>query len=298
MADNSLMQAQSLLRELIEAAKTGAIIPVRLTGQLEAIEALVTQAALTPSPTPERRGESENAGGDNAALLKEQAYFVSHAVHELRTPMTSIRGYGDMLVNPAMGTLTDMQKQFMDIIRTNSKRMDALLTDVSDVSKIRGGTLKISEKMELFKNVIMAVEKAMQPVVEQTGRALVLDLPSGLPLLNTDGELLAKALNKLVENGLRYSEREGGTVTIRARGEGSKLIAEVVDDGFGIAPEDLAKLGEIYFRSDDERVRNYKGSGLGIPIAYGMIKLLGGTISVKTTVGEGTTFTITLQGMT
>jgi signal transduction histidine kinase len=212
MADNSLMQAQSLLRELVEAAKTGAIIPVRLTGQLEAIEALVAQA-LTPSPSPTQAGraESENVGGDNAALLKEQAYFVSHAVHELRTPMTSIRGYGDMLVNPAMGTLTDMQKQFMDIIRTNSKRMDALLTDVSDVSKIRGGTLKISEKMELFKNVVMAVEKAMQPVTEQTGRALVVDLPSGLPLLNTDGELLAKALNKLVENGLRYSEREDGT---------------------------------------------------------------------------------------
>lgn len=297
MADSSLTQAQSLLRELVDAAKKGAIIPIRLTGQLEAIEALVT-AAVDTSLASNSAPTQASRGGAEADLLKEQAYFVSHAVHELRTPMTSIRGYGDMLVNPAMGTLTDMQKQFMEIIRTNTKRMDALLTDVSDMAKLRGGTLKINEKMELFKNVTMAVEKAMQPLAESVGRTLIMDIPSGLPLLNTDGEMLAKALNKLVENGLRYSEREGGSVTVRAYADGNKLVAEVVDDGFGIAEDDLARLGEVYFRSDDERVRNYKGSGLGIPIAYGVIGLLGGTISVKSVSDEGTTFTITLNGMT
>jgi signal transduction histidine kinase len=218
-------------------------------------------------------------------------------VHELRTPMTSIRGYADMIVNPAMGTLTDMQKQFMETIRTNARRMDTLMTDVSDMAKLRGGTLRMAEKMDMFKNIAMMVEKAMQPVADEHKRTLTFDVPQGLPLLNTDGDLLAKAINKLVENGLRYNDRPDGKVTVRGRSEGNTLIVEVEDNGIGIAPEDLAQLGEIYFRSENELVRTHKGSGLGIPIAYGIIKQLGGEIDVKSAVGEGTTFTIKLPGM-
>jgi signal transduction histidine kinase len=292
MSDTTLQQAQALLRELIDAAKKGTIIPVRLTGQLEAIEALLEAAATAP-----QAATAAGSAPDVAELQKAQAYFVSHAVHELRTPMTSIRGYSDMLVSPAMGTLTDMQKQFLDIIRTNSRRMEGLMMDVSDMAKLRGGALRVNQTMELFKNVVGHVEKAMQPVAEQLGRALVFEVPSGLPLLNTDGELLAKAINKLVENGLRYNERADGKVTVRGRADGNTLVIEVEDDGIGIAPEDFARLGEVYFRSDDERVRAHKGSGLGIPIAYGIIALLGGTHTVQTTVGAGTTFTIRLAGM-
>jgi signal transduction histidine kinase len=293
MSDTTLQQAQALLRELVEAAKKGAIIPVRLAGQLEAIDALLEAAATAPQAAP----PTAAVPADQTDLLKAQAYFVSHAVHELRTPMTSIRGYSDMLVSPSMGTLTDMQRQFLETIRTNARRMDGLMMDVSDMAKLRGGALRVNQTMELFKNVVGYVEKAMQPVAEQLGRALVFDVPSGLPLLNTDGELLAKAINKLVENGLRYNERADGKVTVRGRADGNTLVIEVEDDGIGIAPEDFARLGEVYFRSDDERVRAHKGSGLGIPVAYGIIALLGGTYTVQTTVGAGTTFTIRLAGM-
>ena len=88
-------------------------------------------------------------------FLKEQAFFISHAVHELRTPMTSIRGYTDML--RSMGPLNDMQKQFVETIRVNSRRMEGLLTDVSDTSKIKGGTLRTNLKMDMFKNIAMMV---------------------------------------------------------------------------------------------------------------------------------------------
>ena len=292
MTQDALAQARSLLHDLTEAARTGAIIPARLAGQLEAIESLLAQAAEAPAaPAP------QDADFDKEAFLKDQAYVMGHAVHELRTPMTSIRGYSDMLSNAAMGSLTDMQKQFVDTIRTNARRMESLLTDVSDMNKLRAGTLRTNVKMELFKNVAMMVEKLAQPVVEATGRALVLDVPQGLPLLNTDGELLARALYKLVENGLRYSERAGGEVRLSARGEGNRLLVQGRDDGFGIAPADLAQLGTLYFRSEDERVRAYKGSGLGVPVAYGILALLGATIAVESAPEHGTTFTIGLDGM-
>mgnify|MGYP001157920487 CR=1 FL=1 len=291
MTDTPLAQARTLLRELTEAARSGAIIPVRLPGQLEQIAALLESA---------EHAESEAAAAppaDTDEAMKTNAYFVSHAVHELRTPMTSIRGYADMLVNPALGTVTDMQRQFLETVRANARRMDALLTDVSDIAKLRGGTLRVNVQMDMFKNIAMMIEKAMQPTAEALGRQLIFDVPSGLPLLNTDGELLAKAINKLVENGLRYNEREDGRVTVRGRGDGGQLVIEIEDNGIGITDDDLKHLGEVYFRSDDERVRAHKGSGLGVPIVYGIVALLGGEIAVHTVVDQGTTFTIRLAGM-
>ncbi|MBI1259169.1 MAG: hypothetical protein GC204_16995 [Chloroflexi bacterium] len=290
----SLTQAQSLLEDLIAAAKSGSLIPIRLPGQLEVIQNLLEQAqaeaqeaatvAAASAPPPEME-----------AFLTEQAAFVSHAIHELRTPMTSIRGYTDML--RSMGALNEMQQQFVETIRVNSRRMEGLLTDVSDTSKIKAGTLRTNLKMDMFKNISMMVEKQAQPVAEELGRKLTLDIPQGLPILNVDGEMLAKALYKLIENGLRYNTSENGEVTLRAAADGSKLIITVEDNGIGMTPDELNQLGTIYFRADNETVRTYKGSGLGIPVAYGIIHTLGGTITVESEAEQGTKFTIVLMGM-
>lgn len=291
---DALQQARAQLAELLEAARTGAIIPFRLPGQIEAIDALLAQAQ-----------EEQAKGSQSAALpqdmdefLKEQAFFVSHAVHELRTPMTSIRGYADMLNMPGMGELTEMQHNLLNTIRVNARRMEGLLTDVSDISKIKAGTLRMSPKMDMFKNVAMQVDKQIRPLAEELHRKLEFDIAQGLPILNLDSELLAKALGKLVENALRYIEREDGEVIVRGTAEGNKLRITIQDNGIGMTDDDLRQLGTIYFRSENEFVRSYKGSGLGIPVAYGIIKMLEGTVSVESAPGQGTTFTVTLTGMT
>ncbi|MBL8120924.1 MAG: hypothetical protein JNJ78_25690, partial [Anaerolineae bacterium] len=90
---------------------------------------------------------------------------------------------------------SDMQAQFVGTVRTNARRMEALLIDVSDIAKLRCGTLKATPKMDMFKNIAMMTEKAMRPLADELQRKFEVDVPQGLPLLNTDGELLAKALN-------------------------------------------------------------------------------------------------------
>lgn len=294
-SDNSLEKARALIQALTEGARAGTLVPVRLAAQLQEVDALLAAAeaeaakqAAAPPPPP----------ADQAEQLREQAVFVSHAVHELRNPLTSVRGYADMLGNAALGQLNDMQKQFADTIRTNSRRMEGLLTDISDTAKIRGGTLKIATKMDTFKNIALMVEKATRPQADAQKKTLTFDIPSGLPILTTDGEMLAKALTKLVENALRYTPADGGEVTVSAAAEGNMLVVKVRDNGIGMTPEDLAQLGTIYFRSEAEAVRAHKGSGLGIPVAYGIIRLLGGSTSVESTPGSGTTFTVRLAGMT
>ena len=292
MSEDALAQAKAMLNELTEAARAGAIIPVRLPGQLEAILALVEQAQENGGAAA-----SGGEGGDVEAFKKNFAGLLSHGFHDLRLPLTSIRGYSDMLGTPGMGELSAMQQQFLATVRVNARRLESLLTDVSDLSKITLGTLKITPKMDMFKNISMMVEKAMRPVAEEMGRTLTIDIPSGLPILNVDAEILAKALNKLVENGLRYMPSEGGEVRISAAGEGNVLHILIQDNGIGMTPEEIGKLGTPYFRGDNEVVLAHKGSGLGIPIAYNLISLLGGTVKVVSEPGQGTTFTVILTGM-
>lgn len=292
MSQQALEQARTLLNELTEAARNGQIIPVRLTGQLQAIGDLLAQAA-----EPEAQAAPEEPSGDLETYRRTLAEFLRHAFHDLRLPLTSIRGYSDMLSNPAMGQLTPMQQQFVDVIKANSRRLESLLVDVSDMSKIRGGVLNIAPKMDMFKNIAMVVEKQMRPLADELKRTLTLEIPSGLPILNIDGDMLAKALNKLVENALRYNQPEGGIVVLRAAAENGSLLIFVEDNGIGMSPEQLARLGEPYFRSDDERVLAFKGSGLGTPVAFGIIALLGGTISVQSQPEQGTTITVILPGI-
>ncbi len=292
MSQDTLAQARAMLEELVEAARTGAIIPIRLTGQLEAVLNTLNQAdgsdGASADPTP---------SGDMEVFKTELAGLLSHGFHDLRLPLTSIRGYSDMLGTPSMGELNAMQQQFLDTIRINSRRMESLLMDVSDLSKLQLGTLKITAKMDMFKNIAMMVEKASNPLADELGRTLIFDIPQGLPILNIDAEMLAKALNKLVENSLRYMDAEGGTVMVRGAADGNLLHIVIEDSGIGMTDEELAKLGTPYFRGDNEIVLNFKGSGLGIPIAYGILQQLGGTVDVTSQPEQGSTFTVTLPGM-
>jgi signal transduction histidine kinase len=291
MSEDALAQARAMLNELTDAARTGAIIPIRLPGQLEEI-----LAALDRAQEGAAASAGGGAGGDVEAFKKDFAGLLSHGFHDLRLPLTSIRGYSDMLGTPGMGDLNPMQQQFLATVRTNSRRLESLLMDVSDLSKIYLGTLKIAAKMDMFKNIAMIVEKAMRPTADELGRSLVFDIPSGLPILNVDAEILAKALNKLVENGLRYTN-EGGEVRVGASGDGSTLNITIQDNGIGMTPEETSKLGTPYFRGDNEIVLAYKGSGLGTPIAFNLINMLGGKVDVASELGQGTTFTVTLAGM-
>jgi signal transduction histidine kinase len=149
----------------------------------------------------------------------------------------------------------------------------------------------------MFRNIALHIEKDMAPLAEETNRTLTFDIPQGLPILTTDGELLAKALNKLVENAVRYTE-EGGQVALSAEADGELLVIRVSDDGIGMTPDEVSQLGEPYFRADNDHVRSYKGSGLGIPIAFGILKALGATVAVDSEPGNGTVITVTLKGMT
>lgn len=293
---SKMEEAKAAVAELLENARTGNIIPVRLPGQVEAIQSLLEEVDQEHA---EELDKLRNLpGGDTGQVILENAEFVKTAVHDLKNPLASIKGYADLLKNPAMaGELSNMQAQLLSVIRTNTRYMENLLSDVSQINKLRAGILPLNEKMDMFKNIAMVIEKQANALAEELNRQITFDVPQGLPLLNTDGEKLAEAVLKLIDNGLRYSPEETGHVTMRAYGEDSTLHIIVEDNGIGMTPEEVEQLGTLFFRADNETVRAYKGSGLGIPIVYELVKLLGGTVEVDSTPNEGTKFTLSFQGM-
>lgn len=294
MADESgaLKEARQKINELLDAAKAGSIVPIRLPAQIEEIVTLLADAEDEHADELAKAAASASSGDMSHG---EEAEFIGHAVHELNTPLTNIRGYTDMISQ--MGELSDMQKQFMSTVKANTLRMQSLLSDVRYLNKLRHGVLAPKAKMDMFKNLAMQIEKDLSKMAEDLNRKLIFDIPQGLPLLNLDSELLGIALSKLVENALRYSPAETGEVTISAVGDGSDLVITIRDNGIGMTEAELERLGEVYFRGERDEVQAHKGSGLGLPIAKGMIALVDGNLDFESMPDEGTTVTVRIPGM-
>lgn len=255
-----------------------------LRAQLDQVRGLLLAA--------QRRGEGAEAESLRAqleAMVQTNAQFVSVMVHEIRVPMTSIKGYSDMLAKNVVGPLNEMQAQFMETIRTNVTRMEHLVADISDISKLRSGRLRLEPKLELYKNIALQVEKDTRDLAAQHGHTLVFETPDGLPMLNVDGPRLAQALTKLVINALQYTP-PGGQITVRATGVPGWLIVSVIDTGIGMSPEEQAHVGELFWRADCEQVRQFRGHGLGLPIAKGLVELMGGQFFFESRAGQGSTF--------
>lgn len=222
--------------------------------------------------------------------------FISVMVHEIRKPMTSIRGYVDMLDKRLVGELNDMQGQFITTVRNNVLSMEQLVTDISDISKLRAGRLKAEPKMDVAKNLLLEVEKKMADLATQRQHALEFDIPQGLPILNIDKTRYVQAIVKLVDNALKYTN-PGGTIRVTASAVTEGLQVVVEDNGVGMQPEELSRLGEMFFRGDDELVLNTKGYGLGIPIALECVKLCGGRLFYSSEKGVGSKFGVVVPVM-
>ncbi len=279
MTDHPLHTARARLEALKAAAEAGDLPAAQLPAEIDAILALLEPSA--DALAAERQAASE---------------FISIGVHEMRIPLTSIRGYGDMLGKGILGPLNEQQAQFLETIRANTARLDRLIADFNDVAKIHAGRLHLDRRMDTAKNVLLDARKRVQALAEERGSPLAFDVPDGLPILNADGPRVAQALAYLVENALLYSPA-GSPVSVTASDEGGTLRVSVTDHGLGMTADDLAHLGEPFWRAEHEAIRAEKGHGLGYAVARGIIEAHGGQMHVESAFEGGSTFGFTLPGL-
>jgi signal transduction histidine kinase len=236
---------------------------------------------------------------DNARLYEvvkranqAKSEFVSVMTHELRVPMTAIRGYTDMI--SMVGQLTDQQKNYLSIIRNNIEHMTVLVNDLSDISRIESGLLVLDIQDSVrFQNILDESLPALKSESEKRGHVLTLKIPGNLPLVKADPRRLGQVLTNLISNAYKYTPN-GGQITVRAQHDGNFVVCDVSDTGVGMTPEELNRLFTKFWRSEDGYVREQPGSGLGLAIARNLVELQGGQMAVTSEKGKGTTFSFTM----
>jgi signal transduction histidine kinase len=224
---------------------------------------------------------------------QEKTKFISVVSHELRIPMTSIRGYTDLLRQQTVGPVNEQQRSFLETIRGNVDRMAALVSDLSDISRIESGRLKLELGGIDLGQQVEQVLTCLQPQLQDKGHELQVDMPDGLPRVIADGNRVTQVLNNLVTNACKYTA-PGGRITITGSPSGNVVRVAVKDSGIGISPDDQQRLFEQFFRSEETSVRQEQGWGLGLSVARRLVELMRGEMGFESTYGQGSTFWFTL----
>ncbi len=225
---------------------------------------------------------------------KAKSDFISLVSHELRLPMTSIKGYTDLMMSGMAGELNDQQAQFLDVIKRNLGRMNALISDLADINRIEGGRLHLEPAEIDVGQIIQDVTESFQEAMTARNQTVVIDIADDLGLVYADPNRVSQILTNLVSNAQKYGG-EGGNILIKANQTSERIASvSVIDSGLGINEEDQKKLFTQFFRSEQPEVRSQTGWGLGLSIVKRLVEAQGGSIDCQSKLGEGSTFTFTL----
>jgi signal transduction histidine kinase len=225
--------------------------------------------------------------------------FIDLVAHELRQPMTSIQGYAKMLALGIGGELNDTQKQFVQVISSNAERMGKLVNDLLEISRLEAGRTRPELAPLQVQPIVDEAIGLVHADVEARHHVLEVDIPAGLPPVLGDRERLVLILTNLLGNACRYTP-DGGTIRIIASAPPSPqaqpeyVLIAVSDTGIGLSTQDLARVGEKFFRADHDLVRGQPGIGLGLAIARRLIELHGGELTVESEPDKGSTFSFTI----
>ncbi len=228
--------------------------------------------------------------------------FVSLVAHELKNPMTSIKGYSELLASGTVGQINEMQANFLGTIRSNVERMSALVSDLNDQAKIEAGRLRLDFNPVALREVVDDVVRSTKRQVEEKHQSVEVNLPEQLPQVWADRLRVGQVLTNLVSNANKYTQ-EGGHIVIGAAAssnhwdpEGAKRVVHlwVQDDGIGISAEDQAKIFVKFFRSDDMKARESPGTGLGLNITKSLVEMQGGRVWFESEYRKGTIFHFTV----
>jgi len=234
----------------------------------------------------------EKSLGELREMDVKKDQFISIAAHELKTPLTSIHGFSQLLQNRKIGNDFSKRNEYLKIMDHESKRLAKLVNDILNLSRIDLGTMKLTvEKVDL-NEFMQSIEKEMGIQIKEKGLESKFEVGGKLPRINTDREKLTEILINLISNAVKYTPK--GLVTITMNLEGGDVHFCVKDTGIGISRIEQGKIFERFYQVDSSYTRKAGGAGLGLALCKEYVGIMGGTMWVKSRAGRGTEFHFTL----
>lgn len=243
----------------------------------------------------EQNARLQAANTELRRLDEAKSTFVSLAAHELRTPLASITGYVEMLLDGDAGQLNAAQNEYLSTIDASAQRLLRLTRDLLDVARIESGRLQLSLQTVNLRDLLSAVAVEQKPQLEARSQQIHLTAPDAIPPALVDPQRTIQVVSNLVSNASKYAPM-GTMITVdlqEADEEPGFLRIAVTDEGDGVPPEDQSLLFRPFFRGTSAQITGVPGTGLGLYIAQSLVELHGGHISLDSIPGLGATFSAT-----
>jgi len=219
--------------------------------------------------------------------------FISLASHQLRTPLSAIKWYAEMLLDGDAGKLSSEQTKFIDDISVSNQRMIELVNTLLNISRIESGRIIIESKLTDLKEIISSVVSEFAPKLKEKEQKIIVNINPNLPKINCDPKLIFEVYKNLISNAIKYS-RQKGEIQIFVSTDKDNLVNQVTDEGYGIPKKDESKVFTKFYRGDNIIKIETEGTGLGLYLTKSIVESSGGKIWFKTEENKGTTFWFSL----
>jgi cell cycle sensor histidine kinase DivJ len=270
-------------RPLEQASETAA------SGEAEVVAVM---RDVTDRKIQEQALELARTAAEQADASKTR--FLATMSHELRTPLNAIIGFSEMIIQEDV-LMVDAarRKEYAQLINDSGQHLLAVVNGILDMSKMESGSFEITPEPFTPRAALLNCCNLLALKARENGIDLVSRAPEDLPVMNGDPRAFKQIVLNLVSNAIKFTER-GGTVTVSAGVDGSRLVLRVTDTGVGIAADDLKRIGDPFFQAGKTYQRRHEGTGLGLSIVKSLVGLHSGEMSVQSRIDEGTTVTVAL----
>ena len=227
------------------------------------------------------------------AASEAKSRFLATIGHELRTPLNAVVGFSEMMTSGIGGELSPTHREYAGLIHQSGKHLLEVVRMLLDMSKIEAGKFELQTEAFMIEDLVEPCFSMVEAMAAKQQVTLAIDIVRPLPMLVADERACRQILLNLLSNAIKFSH-PGGQVTISLKRQGQSLNISVNDQGVGMAPEALTRIGEPFFQVQDGLARRYEGTGLGLSIVKGLVDLHEGTLRAMSEIGAGTTVTVLL----